>query len=143
MYTTGSCAAGYRSFFPGGRLVYALFLGDATPLGGTLTVTTCGATSNDTVLYVGTGCPTWADPFRCLAGSDNDTSCGTNTLASRVVVPAVSQTRFFIQVGGAGGVPVTSGLAWGYAPPPTPSRSRTRSRTRTRSATRSGTRKPK
>ena len=129
MYTSGSCSSGYRSFFPGSRLVYALFLGASTPLGGTLTVTTCGRTDNNTVLYIGTGCPTWSVSFNCLAGSDNDASCSANPLASRIVLQGITQTNFYIQLGGFSGASIVSGLAWSYVPPsatrkPSPSKSR-------------------
>jgi hypothetical protein len=155
MYTSGSCAAGFRTFYPGSRLVYSLYLGDGVPVGGTLTVTTCGATANDTVLYVGTGCPTVASSFGCLVGNDDAAAppCAANGLASTLNVTA-AQRSYFLQLGGANGRDVTAGLAWTYAPPPasasgtrTPSRTRTRSRSRSRSAsrtsTRSRTRKPK
>ena len=157
MYTAGSCAAGYKTFFPGSRLLYALDLGSATPLGGTLTLTTCGHTANNTVLYVGTGCPSWALPFGCLAGNDNAASpaCGGNAFASSAALVA-QQSNYFVQLGGVNGVDVVSGLGWAYAPPQVAgsasvsgsrSRSRTRSRsgsrTRSHSGSRSRTRKAK
>jgi len=141
MYTAGSCNTGFKTFYPGSRLVYALTLNASVPLGGTLRLSTCGLTANDTVLYVGTGCPSWAAPFGCLAGND-DAACGSNGLASSLTIVA-SQRSYYIQVGGASGRDVTAGLQWAYsAPAPAASRSasatRTRTRTRTRSA--SGTR---
>jgi hypothetical protein len=153
MYTSGSCAAGFKSFYPGSRLVYSLYLGASVPVGGTLTVTTCGHTSNDTVLYVGTGCPTWAAPFGCLVGSDDAMPpagpCGSNAAASTVSLTAAQRT-YFIQAGGVNGAAVTTGLGWAYAAPSgsrsgsrTASRTRTSTRSRTRSASRSRTRKPK
>ena len=59
MYTSGSCLAGgsFSTLFSGYRLVYRIDLGEVTPLGGVLTVTTCDLTRNNTVLYIGTGCP--------------------------------------------------------------------------------------
>jgi hypothetical protein len=120
-----------------------LSLGSATPLGGTLTLTTCGHTANNTVLYVGTGCPTWDRPFGCLAGNDNavgPAACGGNALASTVAVVAASQHVFYVQLGGVDGTPVTSGLAWSYAPPQLRSGSATRSRTRSRSGSRTRSR---
>ena len=156
MYTAGSCAAGYKTFFPGSRLLYALDLGSATPLGGTLTLTTCGHTANNTVLYVGTGCPSWALPFGCLAGNDNAAAgaCGGgNAFASTVSVTRVDQIIYYLQLGGVSGEHVTSGLAWVYTPPASASGSGSRSRSGSRSATpsrsrsaagtRSRTRKPK
>ena len=163
MYTAGSCAAGYKTFFPGSRLLYALDLGSATPLGGTLTLTTCGHSANNTVLYVGTGCPSWDRPFGCLAGNDNAAgpACGGNAFASTVALVA-QQSNYYVQLGGVNGVDVVSGLGWAYAPPPVAgsaskscsrsrsrsasvsrTRSRSGSRTRSRSGSRSRTRKAK
>ena len=156
MYTSGSCATGFKAFFMGPRLAYAIFLNASTPLGGVLSLTTCGHTADNTVLYVGTGCPTWAAPFGCVAGADGgdgSSACGSNALAAALTVTATQQV-YYVQLGGFAGAPVTSGLAWSYAPPPqtrsgsaTGSRSRTRSRSRSRtrsaSATRSRSRKRK
>jgi hypothetical protein len=139
MYTTGACSAGLSTLYPGPRLLYALDLGEATPLGGTLTLTTCGHSANNTVLYVGVGCPTWAMPFGCLAGNDDAPavgpgSCGGNRRASSVAV-AATQRVLYVQLGGANGELVTSGLSWRYAAA-SRSASGTRSRTRSRSGTR-------
>lgn len=157
MFTSGTCAYGFRTFYPGSRLVYALYLGDGVPVGGTLTVTTCGKAGpgNDTVLYVGTGCPTASSSFGCLVGNDDATAppCAANGLASTLKITA-TQRSYFLQLGGVNGRDVTAGLAWMYAPPPaspsgsrTPSRSHTRSRstsfTARRTSTCSRTRKPK
>jgi hypothetical protein len=160
MYTSGSCDTGFRTFYPGARLVYSLSLGDATSLGGTLTISTCGHTANNTVLYVGTGCPTWALPFGCLVGNDDAEACGSNALASTVSITATQRT-YFIQVGGANGRDVTVGLQWMYMAArsvsgtatrsvsrsrtrsASGSRSRTGSRTGSRSRSRSRSRKPK
>jgi hypothetical protein len=154
MYTAGACAAGLTTLFAGPRLVFFLSLGENAPLGGTLTITTCGHSANNPVLYVGTGCPTWTMAFNCRAGNDNAgdegggaPACAANPRASTVVVPAVTSRAFFVQLGGFSGAPVTSGLAWDYAGA-TPSRSAagtpTRSRTtsRSRSRTRSRTKSP-
>jgi len=150
MYTAGTCAAGFRSFYAGPRLVYYVFLGFAVPLGGMLTVSTCGRTANDTVLYVGTGCPRWNDVFGCVVGSDDaGAGCASNGGASAVSLTAAQRT-YYVQVGGVNGAPVVSGLAWSYAPPratrsgsPTPPPSRSRSASRSRSRSRSRTRKGK
>ena len=131
MYTSGTCATGLRVFFPGSRLLYALDLGERTPLGGTLTITTCGHSANNTVLYVGTGCPSWDRPFGCVAGNDNAAACAVNELSSTLTVTA-TQTRYFVQLGGFNSATVVSGLAWSYAPP---SRSRSASRTGSGTAT--------
>ena len=153
MYTSGSCAAGYGSFGPGPRLVYRITLSDALPLGGMLSLSTCGLTSNNTVLYLGTGCPTWFGSFNCLRGNDDAGvgACASNPLAS-ALTHVTSSRVYFVQVGAASGAGVVSGLSWSYtvaSASPTGSRSRsrtataTRTRTRSATATRSRSRKPK
>ena len=156
MYTSGSCAVGYQSFIPGPRLVFRIILSDVLPLGGTLTLSTCGLTTNNTVLYLGTGCPTWFGSFNCLRGNDDagdvaGQACPGNPRAS--TISAVASSRFFfVQLGASSGAEVVSGLSWSYSVPvasrtSTNSRSRSRSRTasptRTRSATASKSRSRK
>jgi hypothetical protein len=143
MYTSGTCTAGFKTFYPGSRLVFTLFLGESASLGGTLTFTTCGLTRNNTVLYVGTGCATGSVSFGCLAGNDDATQCAANRLASTAYV-TVTQRTYFVQLGGINGGAITSGLQWTYAPP-LATRTRTAAATRSRSgsATRSRTRKRK
>ena len=152
LFTSGACASGFSSYWPGPRAVFALDLGAGTQLGGTLRVTTCGATANNTVLYVGTGCPTWALPFNCRAGGDDAAevageSCASNPRASVVRLASASSRLYFIMLGGYRGEAVVSGLSWSYTLPSsaTPSRSGTgtRSRSRSASATRSRSRKRK
>jgi hypothetical protein len=150
MYTLGSCG-GVMAVLPAQRLVYALNLGAGVPLRGTLTVTTCGATSNNTQLHVGTGCPLGRVVFGCLASNDDvgdvpgAPACPTNPGASRVSVPDLPSRQVFVQVASYGGDEAVAGLRWAYTAPAsptvTPSRSRTRTRTRsrTRSRTKSGT----
>ena len=145
MYTAGTCATGLRAFFPGSRLLYALDLGERTAMGGTLTVSTCGLTANNTVLYIGTGCPTWAQPFACVSGNDNAATCSTNAFASTLSITA-TQTRYFVQLGGINSAHVVSGLQWSYNLPsrsPSGSRTRSRSSSRSRSGSRSRSRKAK
>ena len=152
MYTSGYCAGGLSTLFPGPRLVYRIALNDGAPLGGTLTLSTCGLTSNNTVLYLGTGCPTWSLPFGCLRGNDDagdaaGQACPSNPRASTISSVATSRF-FFAQLGSSSGADVVSGLSWSYvAPRPSPTSTRTRSRTtsstRTRSATRSKSRSRK
>jgi hypothetical protein len=147
MYTSGSCAVGYQSFVPGPRLVFRITLSKELPVGGTLTLSTCGLTSNDTVLYLGTGCPTWFGSFNCLRGNDDAVgadTCASNPLAS-TLSHVVSSHIYFVQLGTSSGTDVLSGLRWSYvAPRPSPTSTRTRSRTasatRTRSRTASSTR---
>jgi hypothetical protein len=159
MYTSGSCAYGFSTLFSGPRAVYQLNLGAGVPVGGILTVTTCGHSSTrtpNTVLYVGVGCPTWGASFGCIKGNDDAAdggvglSCAGNPLASTVRLGPVGSRVFFVQMGGYLGAPVVSGLAWTYTLLPAASTSRSATRTRTRSrvpasrsATPSRTRKPK
>jgi hypothetical protein len=123
----------------GPRVVYALYLGANITLGGRLTLSTCGTTTNNTALYIGTGCPTWYGSFNCRAGNDDagdvaGQSCPSNPRASTIVLSVASRV-YFVQVGGLGGFAerLVSGLTWSYAPPPSATPTRTRSRTRTRS----------
>ena len=88
--------------------MYYLNLGDSVALGGTLAVSTCGLSTDNTVLYLGTGCPTWFGSFSCLRGNDNagdvagQSSCAANAGASTLSVTAGSRV-FFVQVGGFSG----------------------------------------
>ena len=149
LFVAGRCAAGLSTFYSGPRGMFYLDLGEATPLGGVLTVTTCGATAANTVLHVGLGCPTSDANFRCRVGNDNaadggGAACAANALASTVSLVITSRTHFVL-LSGYNGAPVTSGLSWRYATPaasPTATRTRTRalaSRSRSPSATRSKT----
>lgn len=162
MYTWGACAAGLdvqaasvgvRS----SRLVFRLALPPDAPPGGVLTLSTCGgaaAAAVDTVLLVGTGCPTWGGAFGCLAGNDNAPpgapGCASSPRASRLslALPTGSGPGrvFYVQVGGARGANVTAGLAWRYAPAAasaSPTRPASRSRSHSRPPSPSRTRKPK
>ena len=127
---------------PGRRIVYRLMLSDTLPLGGTLTLSTCGLTRNNTALYVGTGCPNAAFYFGCLRGSDDagSAACPGNPLASQLSL-RVSARIFFVQVGAWSGGDFVAGLSWSYvAPTAAPTTSRSRSRTRTKTATPTRTR---
>lgn len=128
-----------RAFYPGSRLLYSIFLGSLTPLGGVLTLTSCGFTANNTVLYIGTGCPTWDRPFGCVVGNDNAAPvCGSNMLASAVAIIA-QQATYYVQLGGVNGEHVVSSFQWSYAAP-SASGSVTRTRTSSKSRSRSGSR---
>ena len=125
--------------------MYRLSLGDGAPLGGLLTLSTCGLSSNNTVLYLGTGCPVNAPSFNCLRGNDDAAdvpgqACGANARASALGHVAASRV-YFVQVGAAGGGAVVSGLSWSYAPPP-PSASASRSASREPSPSRSRSASP-
>jgi hypothetical protein len=151
LYTSGSCPAGsFSTFFGAPRLVYFLNLGPGVPLGGTLTLTTCGHTADNTVLYVGLGCPTWTLSFQCVRANDDagdggqGGACPGNPGASTVTLVAASRF-YFLQLGAVPGSPAISGLAWNYSLPAasaggTPTATRTGSASRSRSRSRSRTR---
>jgi hypothetical protein len=121
--------------------VFALSLGTTVALGGMLTLSTCGVTHNNTVLYVGTGCPSWDRPFGCLMGSNDATSsCTANPLASTITL-TVTQRNYFIQLGGVDGQNVRSSVRWTYSMP-TRTSTGTGTRSRSRVSTRSRSRKP-
>lgn len=151
MYTSGSCLAGgsFSTLFSGYRLVYRIDLGEVTPLGGVLTVTTCDLTRNNTVLYIGTGCPSYSASFGCLTGNDNAAdvvgqSCPSNARASKIVATLSSSRIVFVQVGGYNGVDITSGLSWTYLPrSPSKTATRSPSKSATRSRSRSASKKKK
>ena len=154
MYTSGTCRNGFKTFVPGPRLVFMLSLGPGVTLGGTLNVTTCGLSKNDTTLFIGTGCPTWAVPFACLRGNDDigdpdnygGRVCGSNRRVSEVSIVANSRT-YFIQVGNAAPQQnVVAGISWAYSQPTpttTPSFTRSPKGTPSRSNSKSRSRKPK
>ena len=149
MYTTLTCAVGYSTAVAGPRLVYRLILANDVPLGGLLSFSTCGLTANNTVLYLGTGCPTWYGSFGCLRGNDNGApACGGNALASSLSHIAASSV-YFVQVGEVSGAAFSTGLRWSYTLPsasPSATRSRTRSRaaaSRSATASKSRSRKAK
>ena len=122
-------------------MVFRIYISDALPLGGILTLSTCGLTSNNTVLYLGTGCPTWFGSFNCLRANDDAAgpACPGNPLAS-ALSHIVTSRIYFVQLGASIGGEVVSGLSWSYS---VASASRTATRTRSRSATRSKSRSRK
>ena len=124
----------FSSFYSGPFAVYFLNLGATIRIGGTLVITTCGVTSDNTVLYAGLGCPTSGASFQCLRGNDNvvdeGMECSSNPEASTIVLRSVSTRTFYIMVGGFLGRSFSSGLSWEYflttatptvSLPPTPS----------------------
>ena len=74
-------------------------------MGGTLTLSTCGLTSDNTVIYAGRGCPTSAADFACVAGNDNadddgGDECTENPGASTLVLFPTTARTYFIEIGG-------------------------------------------
>ena len=148
MYSSGSCATGSSAMWPGPRAVIRIDLGADVPLGGSLTVTTCGNTKNNTVLFIGTGCPTWSGAFNCKAGNDNTGDnpgevCADNPRASTVRITSTSERAYFVQLGGYGGTDVVAGLSWSFKPRLSSSSSASRTKRATASTSSSRTRKRK
>jgi hypothetical protein len=94
--------------------VVRLDLGVDTPLGGSLTVSTCGLSTADTMLYVGAGCPGSDASWGCLGVSDD--ACGSQSM----LTIKASARVVFVVVGGYSGA-AASGVSWSYAPLPSPS----------------------
>ena len=97
---TGSCGASVD----GGGVFYIL-----TGTGGSISVTTCNAGPGfDTKLFVFSGS---CGAYVCVGGNDDDATCTTSTLLSRVTFSSVAGTTYYLLVGGYQDVtaPVTAG----------------------------------
>lgn len=105
----------------GAYLVFRVDLGASTPIGGMLTVTTIGYSDADTVIFLGTSCPSSQASFGCLNGGDDDPVTGAT---QSITSSQLNATVAYVLVGGYGGAPVLSGLGWSYVIP-TPSRTPT------------------
>ena len=70
-------------------------------VGGMLTLSTYGLTSNNTVLYLGTGCPSWFGSFNCLRAIDDaaGAGCAGNPFAS--VLSNVNVLATLLRAGGS------------------------------------------
>jgi len=66
--------------------------------GGTLTISTCGATDYDSKLFVYQG--SCGGPYTCVDGNDDDSSCG---LASTVSFPSTNGVPYLVFVSGYNG----------------------------------------
>lgn len=116
-----TCATG-SGVSSGAKLAFMIDLGADTVLGAQLTVDTCLTAVGDTVLYVGTGCPSSSASFGCLAANDDmgATLCPSDSVASRVSIN-VSSRYVWAVVGNYGSTTTaSSGLRWWYggATPP-------------------------
>ena len=136
LFSSGSCARGLSSVYASPRIVYFLTLGTGVVLGGRLVVSTCGRTTGDTLLYIGTGCPVGPITFQCLVGNDDagdnsgQVACAGNAAASTATVSSATSRFYFIMLGHApGSAPPVASVTWEYTPPvatPSPTRTRTR-----------------
>lgn len=120
LYARGGCKSPYWEMAdlpPGPRLVFRISINSSLPLGGILTVTTCGQTSSNTAVYLGTGCPAGGFIFNCLIMNDDAAQCPSNPRASTLSRVATVR-NYFVQVGSpVGHFPWSSGLQWTYSLP--------------------------
>jgi len=122
-----TCASGSGTS-SGAKLAFMIDLGANTLLTGLLTVDTCLTAIGDTVLYVGTGCPSTTANFRCLSANDDAGSsiCPSDSMASQVRLN-VSTRYVWVVVGNyASSTSASSGIRWWYngdMPPSVPTRS--------------------
>lgn len=144
---SGTCNAGGVPYAPGNRLVYQVNLGAGAVSGGSVTFSTCGMTTADTTIAVGTGCPSTNTGFSCVGSNDDAgtgghggvTACGANAKASSVTVPVGASGTFYVQVGSPAGETILSGLKWAYAAPPASRTGTPAARTRSGTPSRTGT----
>ena len=106
-----------------------------------LSLDTCGGAA-DTVIAVGTGCPTSLASFTCI-GADDDAPgvCGVGSKAASVVISSVASPLVYVVVGaGASSTPGVGAYTLHYAyPAPTTSATASSTPSSTLSGTRSGT----
>ena len=112
---------------------YSLYLGNGT-INGILELSVCDpATNYDTMIFVGTGCPTDEETFSCI-GSIDDSDCSYSSLYSILQV-SVSKSLNYIIVGGYSSGRGNYRLRWSYIPSaPTMTRSSSVSETVSRSS---------
>ena len=79
----------------------------AYPVGGPLTISNCGLSSADTMLFVGTGCPTNATSFNCVGSADD--SCGAQ---SQVTISATTSNRYFAMFAPYNSGVISTGMTW-------------------------------
>ena len=95
-----------------GGLVFYTIVGT----GGSITVTTCNAGAGfDTKLFVFSGS---CGAYVCVGGNDDDATCTTSTLRSRLTFASVAGTSYFVLVGGFGTATGPFALSATCAPAP-------------------------
>jgi hypothetical protein len=139
----GTCG-GYSLYANLPKQIYRIDL-SAFLIGGSLTVQNCNSTS-DTIIAVGTGCPTDATTFGCLQGADGGCPSGSIT-PSLVTVAATTRNVYYVivQMWSSGGTSLVTDFSWRYTPPtpsPTPTQSRTGTPTGTGTTTPTATGTP-
>ena len=138
-YVGGSCGNGpYPTNYtvpPGHSALIALDLGPTAVLGGYLEMDTCVNPYFDTLLFVGTGCPTSYGSFNCLGSNDDAGDVCAGARQSAVMLP-VSTRLLYVLVGGFSAAAAPYTLSWTYTgPTASPSNAATRSTSRTASVT--------
>ena len=104
---TGSCGG---EVINGGGVFYSI-----AGTGGSITVTTCNAGPGfDTKLFVFSGS---CGALVCVDGNDDDPTCATSTLRSRVTFPSVAGTTYYVLVGGYLGATGAFAVSATCAPP--------------------------
>ena len=103
-----------NTLFNNARDQYSLDLENDT-IDGVLQLSLCDPFTNfDTMLFIGSGCPSSAATFVCF-GSNDDSSCVYNNLYSSVQV-SVSTRVYYILVGGYSNARGNYKLHWTYIP---------------------------
>jgi hypothetical protein len=125
----GSCGNTLYATQP--KLIYRIDL-SAYPVGGSLNVNNCAGTA-DTIIVVGTGCPTSLVSFGCVGGADAGCPVGGNNPSSYTVAATTVPVYFaIIQMWTSTVTAVTSGFNFTYTlPTVTPTSSQTPSNTAT------------
>jgi len=110
-----TCSSGSATS-SGPKLAFMIDLGADTILGSQLTVDTCLTAIGDTVLFVGTGCPTSSASFRCLIANDDAGAiiCPSDTMASQVRINANSRYMWAVVGNYASSTSASSGIRWWY-----------------------------
>jgi hypothetical protein len=123
---------------PGNKHLLGLDMGPGVSPGGTLRGSLCANPLFDTVLFVGTGCPTSWGAFNVTGANDDGSGNPACGRASEVVVTNVTTRTTYWVVGGYNGASGPYTFTWDYAPPtpsasfaPTPSPVRTATSTQT------------
>lgn len=110
-----TCSSGSATS-SGPKLAFMIDLGADTILGSQLIVDTCLTAIGDTVLFVGTGCPTSSASFRCLIANDDAgvSICPSDSMASQVRINANSRYMWAVVGNYGASSSASSGIRWWY-----------------------------
>ena len=151
LQSLGTSPCGGVAFPFGPKAVFSLDLGASSggslPLGYALKLSTCvsNATTVDTLVWTGYGCPVSPSSFRCAGANDDSVPAGEDgtgaVSCSIVTIPVVQSWPVYVVVSGAGGLVGSVGMSYSYALP-SPSASVTPLSRPTRSITASASSTP-